>query len=125
MEGMTVPSFTPPVSVLGLALTLDTASSSLASTLAVLRAHPGLVMEKPQLPFAAVALETTDPRADHAWLESLPAVLAVDVVFVELQGEDIATEGASPRRRRSRDPLDDSPLAMGDPTGDAAAVPTN
>jgi len=112
MEAMSATLSTPPTSVLGLALTLDVAAPALAETLATLRARPGLVLEEPRLPFAAVALETTDARGDHAWLESLPGVLAVDVVFVEVLSEEALAghTGAPRRRRRSRDPLDDSPL---------------
>lgn len=109
---MPVSCFTPPPSVLGLALTLDIASPALADTLAVLRTRRGLLLEEPlQLPFAAVALETTDVRGEHAWLERLPGVLAVDVVFVEVLA-DPESPGSGPGRRlrrRTRDPMDDSP----------------
>lgn len=102
---------TPPTSVLGLALTFHPSSPALPNTLAQLRAHPGIVLDEPQMPFAALVLETTDPRRDHAWLESLPGVLAVDVAFVEVVSEE-QLAGSTPRRarRRTRDPLDDSPL---------------
>ncbi|MBE2214861.1 MAG: hypothetical protein IAE82_13390 [Opitutaceae bacterium] len=111
---------TAPTSVLGLALTFDPTAPELPETLATLRARPGLVLEEPQMPFAALALETTDPRGDHAWLESLAGVLAVDVVFVEVLAEEaLAGHRRGPRRRRSRDPLDDAPLPDSGPATEA------
>jgi hypothetical protein len=107
---MSAPPSTSPTSILGLALTLDPASPALPDTIAMLHARPGLVLGEVQLPFAAVALETDDPRGDHAWLESLPGIVAVDVAFVEVLSETDPAAQTGPRRRRSRDPLDDSPL---------------
>lgn len=109
---------TPPTSVLGLALTLDPASPGLPDTIAMLHARPGLVLGEVQLPFAAIALETADPRGDHAWLESLPGIVAVDVAFVEVVSESAYETPAGQRSRRSRDPLDDSPLPAVSPVTD-------
>lgn len=106
---MPAPCSSPSPSVLGLVLTLDPASSGLTDTLRTLRTRRGLMMEEPHLPFAAVALESTDPRGDHAWLEALPGVTAVDVVFVEIAAETAGGSSGSRPRRRSRDPLDDAP----------------
>lgn len=100
-----------PTSVLGLALTFDPASPALVDTLARLRTRPGLTLETPQMPFVAAALESADPRTDHAWLEALPGVVAVDVAFVEVLPEaPFDPNRPARRRRRTRDPLDDSPL---------------
>lgn len=107
---MSAPPSTSPTSILGLALTLDPAAAALPSTIAALHARPGLVLGEVQLPFAAVALETDDPRGDHSWLESLPGVVAVDVAFVEVLSETESPAATGQRRRRSRDPIDDSPL---------------
>lgn len=102
---------TPATSLLGLALTFDPASPDLVDTLATLRARPGFVLAEPQMPFAALTVETNDTRRDHAWLESLAAVVAVDVAFVEVLTEE-ALAGHDDRRsrRRTRDPFDDSPM---------------
>lgn len=111
MEVMSATFSPPPTSILGLALTLDPVAPELPATLAELRSRVGAVLEEPQWPYAALVLETTDPRGDHAWLESLPGVCAVDVVFVEvLSEEELGGHVPQRRRRRSRDPLDDSPL---------------
>ncbi len=108
IEGMPAPRSIPPPSVVGLTLTLDPTSPALPATLETLRARPGLTLREPRMPFAALALESDDTRRDHAWLESLPAVIAVDVVFIEVLAEP--ETGIARTRRRSRDPLDDSPL---------------
>lgn len=98
-----------PPSILGLTLTLDPAAPAWPETLATLRAREGVSLEEPRMPFVALALETDDPRRDHAWLESLPGVVAVDVAFVEVLADVPSTHP----RRRSRDPQDDTPLPPG------------
>lgn len=99
-----------PASILGLALTLDFTCREIVGTLSTIRARPGVELDEPRPPFVALVLETTDARADHAWLESLPGVVAVDVVFVEVLPEVAGTPRGGHARRHSRDPLDDSPL---------------
>jgi len=73
-----------PASIVGLALTLDPAHPALNPTLAVLRQHSGVTLGEYQAPFLPLVLESAALRSDHAWLESLPAVRAVDVAFVEI-----------------------------------------
>lgn len=110
LEAMPVAPDLSATSVLGLVLTLDPASPGLPATLATLHAHPDATLEAPRMPYVALSIETADTRSTHAWLETLPGVLAVDVAFVEVSSHSAPDDCQSLHARRTRDPRDDSPV---------------
>jgi len=83
--------------ITGLVLTLDASTCDVTALLGELRRHDSLCVGQPEGPWLPVTAETDDPRALHRWLESLPGVRAVDVVFVEVVGdENFGSEFAVP-----------------------------
>jgi hypothetical protein len=82
--------------VVGLVLTLDVNETGLSATLAALAKHPELCLGGRHGPWLAATAVTNGPRVLHAWLEVLPGVLAVDVVFVEVAPGDNTDSRAGP-----------------------------
>lgn len=69
----------------GLVVTLSRDEATAQSTLAQIKNHPAVTVGELQKNYLPVALENTDARPIHEWLESLPGVLQADVVFVSTE----------------------------------------
>lgn len=50
-------------------------------TTQTIAAHEAITVEKAAVAYLPIAIESTDARPIHQWLESLPGVIYVDVVF--------------------------------------------
>jgi len=76
-----------PNTVSGLLITMSEDSSLRQETLEALQHHPCLTVGEPNQRWVPVALEHEDARPVHRWIEALPGVDLVDVVFVGLPTE--------------------------------------
>ena len=87
--GLTMPptevSSEPVVISLVLRLTEDAVARQ--AVLAALRKHGGIEAGEQRDCWLPVVAETAQPQELHAWLESLPGVMFVDVTFVEVATE--------------------------------------
>ncbi len=64
-----------------LVVTLTDDENLAASTLREIATHESITVEKAAGNYLPIAIEAADARLIHQWLESLPGVLYVDVVF--------------------------------------------
>ena len=75
----------------GLVITLSANPADAARVTALLAAHPGVTPGEPAgrwLPVAVEARDDAESRALHDWVEALPGVEFVDVVYVNYEPDD-------------------------------------
>lgn len=64
-----------------LVVTLCDDAKVAAKTIETIKAHESITVEKSAGAYLPIAIEAADARPIHQWLESLPGVNYVDVVF--------------------------------------------
>ncbi|MBK9992317.1 MAG: hypothetical protein IPP19_16755 [Verrucomicrobia bacterium] len=77
----------PDPVVISLVLRLAEDAVARQAVLAALRKHGGIEAGEQRDCWLPVVAETAQPQELHAWLESLPGVMFVDVTFVEVATE--------------------------------------
>lgn len=81
-----------------LVVTLADDEKLAASTIQTIAAHEAITVEKPIGDYLPVAIEGADARPIHQWMESLPGVRYVDVVFCSTE---TVSEEPQPTHRAS------------------------
>ncbi len=84
---MTPPETTPEPVLISLAVRLHEDANLRDAALAVLRTRSDLQLGNLHELWLPVVAETLSPIELHAWLESLPGVISVDVAFVEVTSD--------------------------------------
>ncbi len=81
---MPPPATTPEPVLISLAVRLHEDANLRDAALAVLKTRPDLQLGTLHERWLPLVAETFSPLELHAWVESLPGVLAVEVAFVEV-----------------------------------------
>jgi len=64
-----------------LVITLSSDQTAATNALKIIRAHEAITVEKAINHYLPITIEGTDARPIHEWIESLPGVAYIDVVF--------------------------------------------
>ena len=97
-----------------LVVTLSTDQALAAETVRQIAEHEAITVEDAQGHYLPIAIEAVDARPIHQWLESLPGVVYVDVVFCSTEVENTEHEEWRPSAVAPVAPLD---RAMADRKG--------
>ena len=89
------PSQDQPVTISGLVVSLTGSDSLRRQAIAAIEAHSELTTGECQQEWLSVVLESPTPKQIHRWLDTLPGVGYVDVVFVSIDSEDSAEQPAT------------------------------
>jgi hypothetical protein len=79
-----------PQTASGLVITLASDPYAAAKAIEALQNKPGIELGERRGRWLAAAFSGQKPRDEHAWIESLPGVELVEVVFVGFEPEDAA-----------------------------------
>lgn len=79
-----------PTALSSLVVTLSDEPETAASTISTIAAHESVSVAPPEGRYLPLTIESADARVIHHWLESLPGVRFVDVVFCSTEMDSAA-----------------------------------